>query len=520
MNYFWTSYKKFFSALSKRRFSGVSLVELLISVGMLGGVALTVSELMRQSGQVTSKTRTRFDESEYLMQLHNKLTQPSICEKNFPLGTAAEKASFTDDSILDLDDSILARVGDVYGEGQDLTIASLSSTYTAGTSWINVNIGFNKAKTESLSPQVITRSIRIFAEVDGGNVTRCLGSSLSVESSTWDLACDSNRFGVSGRDVMLEMADPADATQTLCVKKSLNVEGCGILSTEVANSFSYNNVTKLYDFECVDALSSALCSPNFLMKYGSDGSGFCDKVSQLQTYQPFNNTDNAGAFVSGPAVMDCDGRFYSGLQETDSGIRVMCDTIVADTPTPTATPTATNTPTATPTGGLEIVMCSSYPSTHQYNISKAEVPLNTETHYSIRLVNDCSGAPLPMASTPTGCYENPVGSSGGVCGVFVENTGGAAGTYTIRSNNNLATYYAGSTVHPKCELAYPLAGADFTGITIEVELVAGGGITCSIAVQDNTLGVDNGPLWEIGNLPGLPASPAVYNCVDFNTCTQ
>src|SRR5690606_25410356 len=120
--------KKFIKNFFNIGNAGVSLVELLISVGMLGGVAITVSELMRQTGDVTSKVRTRYDESEFLMGLHDKLMQPTICEKNFPVGELAEKTAFPS-GLLDIDDSVLAIDGAVYGENEDLTISRISSTY-------------------------------------------------------------------------------------------------------------------------------------------------------------------------------------------------------------------------------------------------------------------------------------------------------------------------------------------------------------------------------------------------------
>ena len=185
----------FFFLCKLRNEVGVSLVELLVSVAMIGGVALTVAELINQSVKVTSKTRTRFDESEFLTIIHNKLMQPEICIKNFPVGSSATKASFTNDQLLDLDNSVIAKEGVEYGENQDLVLSNISSSYENGTSWIKINFEFTKNKGMDLSTATIIRSMLIFAEVDNaGNVERCLGSKSSVEGSLWDLACSANTF--------------------------------------------------------------------------------------------------------------------------------------------------------------------------------------------------------------------------------------------------------------------------------------------------------------------------------------
>jgi hypothetical protein len=500
---------------------GVSLVELLISVGMMGGVALTVTELMRQNTQVTSKTRTRFDESEFIMMLHAKLSQPAICEKNFPVGAAAAKASFTNDRLLDTDDSVLAEVGTVYGENQDLTISSISSSYEATSSWIKVNIEFTKAKT-NLGVQTITRSLMLFAEVDGsGNVERCLGSSLSVEDSGWDLAC-TNNTSAGGRNVMVTLTDPDDPTQTLCIKKALNVEGCGLLSTELAHSFTYNSSTKLYDFTCVAGFASTLCSPYFMMRYASDGTAVCDPIGRIQAYQPFNFTDNDGVFMSGPATLDCTGRNYLGLQNIDDQIRVMCDVGAADTPTPTATATATNTPTATPTGGIEIVavgcMCRSTNPGYDWpmgiNITKDIIPDDATTKMYVVLDSDCDGGPPSTAWTEGPSCTQSSDNGYLTCGLSITNSGGPTGTYTFR-NHSVYPKVATNTVNgARCgEILYSGAIADGTNIQLILVLQALGPIKCTIDDSGAYAGL-SGDIWSNDSYMSL-YSPAVwYNAVD------
>jgi hypothetical protein len=481
------SLKRFLFAFGLRRQAGISLVELLISVAMLGGVALTVAELMRQSGQVTSKTRTRYDESEFLTILHSKLMQPDVCEKNFPVGSAAAKASFTNDELLDVDNSVLAKVGDQYGENQDLTLSAISSSYEATSSWIKVNFQFTKAKTSNLAPQAITRSLLIFAEVDTatGNVERCLGSSLSVEDSLWDLACTANTLAGNSRDVMVVVEDPDNAGQNICVKKNLNPEGCGLLATEVANTFGYNSSTKLYDFTCVNALNAAVCPMDFFMRYRSDGTAVCLPISQLQSYQPFNETDDLGAFVSGPAVLPCTGRYYSGLQDINNRIRVLCDNVVADTPTPTPTPTETNTPTATPTTG-SCRSCATRPATYTYRINKSDIPDNATTHFGVYLVNDCDGQPTyPGLSgfgvcSGTGCSKC-TGLEGPICGVNITNSSGSGGTYTIFGTNG---------------------GSDETTYTSLIEGVLG--------VTTQALACNDNPIWSGAVADGLTINLAIH----------
>lgn len=407
---------------------GISLVELLVSVAMVGGLALAIAELMRQTGQVTSKNRTRYDESEFLMVLHNKLMQPAVCEKNFPVGDPAAVNSIA--SLLDTDNSVLAAVGSIYGENEDLEITAMSSTHDANSSWLKVNIEFTKQKTTS-GPQVINRSLLVFAEVDGsGDIVRCLGSSLSVEDSAWDLAC-TNNTSAEDRDVMITMADPADATKTLCVRKGINTEGCGFLDPEMIYEFSYNGTTKLYDATCSAAYKSYLCMSDFLMLVNADGTAYCDGPTQLHAYQPYNTTNDAGAFVSGPPTLDCTGRIYSGLEAHADGIRVLCGGAKAGAPTATPTPTPTNTPTPTPTsaGGS----CASPTSSYSYTITKAVIPLNTTTNFTIQAENDCDG--YTAIPTPTSkCTD--AGDSGPTsnyvsCTVSVTNVGGTGGNYTF-----------------------------------------------------------------------------------------
>lgn len=410
---------------------GISLVELLVSVAMLGGLGLAVGELMRQSGQVTSKNRTRYDESEFLMVLHSKLMQPSVCEKNFPVGADAAVASIA--SLLDTDNSVLAQVGSTYGENQDLTISAMSSTHDASSSWLKINITFTKAKSTT-GPQTISRSLLIFAEVDGaGKIERCLGSALSVEDSAWDLACTNNTTA-KGRDVMVTMTDPADATKTLCVRKGLNTEGCGYLDPEMIYEFDYNNTTKLYDATCSAAYKSYLCNSNFLMLVNADGSPYCNKVTQLQMYQPYNTTDDAGAPVSGPPVLNCTGRNYSGFEAHADGIRVTCDGARAGAPTSTPTPTPTNTPTPTPTRAGP--SCDTAPWSYTLTITKSDIPDNTTKKYVIESVDNCDVAQAVDISTfVTSCVARSTSGYRNIvaCIVTIRNVGGSGGTYTVTS---------------------------------------------------------------------------------------
>lgn len=498
--------KRFLRAFCLHRQAGVSLVELLISVAMLGGVALTVAELMRQTGQVTSKTRTRYDESEFLTILHNKLMQPAVCEKNFVIGDPATKASFTNDELLDTDNSVLAQVGDQYGENQDLTLTAISSTYEATSSWIKVNFTFTKAKVANLSPQTITRSLMIFAEVDAtGDVERCLGSSLSVKDSVWDLACKANELATGGRDVMVEITDPDDPTQTICVKKNLNPEGCGLLTADVTNSFSYNSTSKLYDFTCVAALKSSNCPVDFFMRYGNDGSAVCAPLSLLHTYQPFNETDNAGAFVSGPAVLDCTGRYFSGLQDIDDRIRVFCDNVAADTPTPTNTATATNTPTPEPTIG-RCTSCLTRPSSYTLRITKGEIPVNTTTQYEIRFIDDCDGIPADLMAASYGCESTAfvVGEDGPVCGIAIANTGGTAGTYTLTVDSYGNSFYPPGSA-PNLQI-----GAACTAAPIYSGTMADG-LYVAISVDFSTTRVSCGILGWGGTSSIWSASSTIYS---------
>lgn len=215
-------------------------------------------------------------------------------------------------------------------------------------------------------------------------------------------------------------------------KSALNVEGCGLLSAEFANTFEYNSDTKLYDFGCVGGLSSTLCSPYFMMRYASDGTAICDPISELQAYQPFNETDDSGTFVSGPATVDCTGLPFAGLQNISDRIRVMCGAGPANTPTPTATPTETPTPAATATPGTcSCKSVSALDTVYSLAVTRDMIPDNSSVKAYIVLDSDCDGGPPSTAWTEGPSCTISSHDSYLTCGVEITNVGGTGGTYSL-----------------------------------------------------------------------------------------
>jgi len=455
--------------------SGMSLVELLMAVVFIGGISLTVAQLMKQAGDQTSKSKTRYDEAEFLMALHSQLMQPTVCEMNFPVGSILSLLPTTNtiNTIVN-SEGTLAEIGETYGENGDLTISDMNTAFDPLTSWIKLNITFAKNRATT-GPKTITRSLLLFAEVNAGTgaVVRCLGSSLSVQDSGEDLSCDVNTSEY-GRNVMVKIEDPADPTQTICVKKAFNTDGCGLLDERIVYGFTYDPVTYLYDFDCDFAMDAFLCPATFLMKFSATGEPYCDNVSQLQTFQPFD----------GPAATDCTGQSVLGLENTGTDVRVYCDAAKATAPTATPTPTYTATPAPTVASGA--CGCASRAGRFSYRIAKADIPDGVRSQYSLTMEDDCSGSPPAYTYSSVTACTMASGSVRNICGVSVTNVGGSAGNYTIVGDGNIypttggAGLSCGSTMH-----ASTLAAGDYILIQYNVVATAGLGMgdTCNVTLD-------------------------------------
>ena len=187
----------------KKQQSGIGLIEILIAVGLLGGLVLMVSTLNQNSNKVTTGLEVNSDMLQTIQEIQQVLAKIENCNATF-LG---RNASHSPNVIQVLRKSIPSGFADVYPTithspqvsygSKNLKIVSYSLSDAApdvevashGTTYLVVN--FNRGKN-SEQTQVISKRAILNVKVDGaGNITSCAASSGS-KNDIWKYSANNS----------------------------------------------------------------------------------------------------------------------------------------------------------------------------------------------------------------------------------------------------------------------------------------------------------------------------------------
>lgn len=322
---------------TKNNQTGFSLIEIMISVGLLGLISLGVMELTKESNKFSMQQKAKLDESQLMGLLQNKLANKTVCEANFKgkdlsLITSIEKLKdyHLDAQGLEHTEEFLSINNEYFGESQLLKISSIKINYLDSNSWFDVVVTLQKTQSDK-GLQEINRTFRIYAQIAGNIVTECMGT-LSTGSSSGSLSgylCAPN-LAENGTDSMVQISDPANPSAEICIRKALDPEGCSLLGNEVTTGFVYNSTTYSYDHKCKSTIASFICPLGFLMGFAATGDLNCAPLTVNKIFPAFK--DDPLDCGSGGAML---GFAIGG----NNAVRILCTPV--PTPSPTAAPIAT-----------------------------------------------------------------------------------------------------------------------------------------------------------------------------------
>jgi prepilin-type N-terminal cleavage/methylation domain-containing protein len=296
---------------------GVTLVEVLVSIALMGIVSMGVMQLSKTTNDFTKKEKLKADDDSFLTLLDTKLSDPAVCEQLFKPGLviypAGDQRNIVRTAITDGQGKQLLKEKEWLDEQvafnsnkkitTNLFIDELYIEPIPSQSAANIVVTFSKRDRETkellkhLGVQSTVRKHLVFLELAGPpaskKVVRCLGLKTSVDTTIKKSVCELNTLGGGeGRDSMESgVVDPNDPTATICVKKSLDPTTCSFTDGRMATGISpfYDKINHKFQLLCSEAKVGFSCTTGFFKKFNADGSPFCAPLTIDETFLAFND---------------------------------------------------------------------------------------------------------------------------------------------------------------------------------------------------------------------------------------
>lgn len=380
--------------------AGVTLVELLVYVGMLGGVSVLIATLGVGINRSNVVREADLLATEFMQDFQSNFSRQGVCDYNFEgeNSTSAGAAFKYPNEIRNSDNSVL------YSVGQELdnyfTLSSMSIA-KVNNSRADITLQFTRRSSNANAVTTLTRKLKLTVvhEVDGVTVNKCLVSFDQNIGDQLPLIC--NGEGT----ILSDSGTPTDETDDICIHSGYSMEQCP--STEYVQRFELVNIDdgsgKLQPYYrpvCIaaDKPRSLRCAAGEILQgYSAIDGLLC---------RPIVASDIENYFLGDYGSCALNQQFPIKL--VGSNINIHCGSDIA---TPTATPTATvtPTPTATTSGSTECITVKSL----QFSVS---VPLTTPLdpavagrNVIITVTGQDIGSPVPIifravyqSSTPAG----------------------------------------------------------------------------------------------------------------------
>ncbi len=328
--------KKSFTKILKSQ-AGVTLVELMVYVGMLGGVSLLIATLGVNMNRSNVVREADLMAAEFMQQFQTQLSKKGVCDYNFEgeNSTSAGTAFKYPNEIRNSDGSVLYSIGqelDNYFTLSDLSIAKVNDTRA------DITLQFTRRSASSNAVTSLTRKLKLTVvhETDGTTVNKCLVSFDQDVGDQLPLIC--NGEGV----ILSDSGTPTDETDDVCIHAGYSMERCP--DSEYVQRFELVNIDdgtgKLQPFYrpvCVaaDKPRSLLCpAGEVLQGYSAVDGLIC---------RPLVMSDIRAHFMGDYTSCAVDEEFPIKMVGTNNNIHCGPDIAppaATDTPTPTPSPTA------------------------------------------------------------------------------------------------------------------------------------------------------------------------------------
>lgn len=155
---------------------GFSLPEVMLAVGLMGGMSLLVTHVVKQTDQAKKSSETNSNTFAALYEIQSLFNKKEFCALNLQGKTVSDpitviKSKNTNPPYAE---KVHYEVGKTY-DGGSILLQSLTLSRSGSESFINVSIQkVGNKKENGLNPTTITKSIPINAEFDGsGRVMSC-----------------------------------------------------------------------------------------------------------------------------------------------------------------------------------------------------------------------------------------------------------------------------------------------------------------------------------------------------------
>lgn len=246
---------------------GFSLPEILIGVGLMGGMSLLVTQVVKQTDQVKKSSETNTNSFAAFYEIQSLFKDKAACAVNLQ-GKTVSGGPLGLTTVMNAKGILRYEVGKSY-DGGSITLTGLSLTRNPTETLVNVTIQkTGNKKANGLNDTSMTKSIAINAEYDGAG--RILSCQSDVANHVDTVMIDTLRTICSGMNLEF------DAAKKRCFAKPQMGLALSRMCPNGESVVSYQLPSGEYTMTCQDSLGmQGTCNENQLLRKNSSGSFSC-----------------------------------------------------------------------------------------------------------------------------------------------------------------------------------------------------------------------------------------------------
>lgn len=296
--------KNFLKDLHEVRHKGYSLIEVIISFGIISVVSVFSMKMVEINTKNNKLNRGSFEEAEFMNQMSSILLDANSCRINL-VGKNADSTDFP--NLVDQDGNVAVTLNDLIGQSESVQLTNIESSKITGQSALRVNFLFER-QGNVIGPGTYSRFITVFVELDGSNnVVDCLDVGEGMTESAGQLTCLNN----VDRGAFIPLLNN-DGELIGCERIPYDLGACNDTSEyfwEIKTSYDAYGVANNKTKNCISASSSSSTScPSGTYLYFDSLGPKCGAYS---------STVLAPAFNIGSSV-NCSGKTDLNLNTTAS----------------------------------------------------------------------------------------------------------------------------------------------------------------------------------------------------------